>query len=92
MNHKDIFLPLQSLLMECSILGVAPCLLLTLQLFCVDVLAVVMRNAWHCWFHWNLQLLSGVLVNRVNFFNFVVRNIVNFPLHTCSLYYERIWP
>ena len=29
-------------------------------------------NAWHCWFHWKLQLHSGVLKNGVKLFNFVL--------------------
>ena len=43
-------------------------------------------NAWHCWFHWNICLLSGVLNTGVKLFNFVGKNIVTFLLLTCSLY------
>ena len=42
-------------------------------------------NAWQCWSHWHLQLLSGVPISGVKFFNFVGRNIVSVPLLKCSL-------
>ena len=56
--------------------------------FCVGVLAVATRtrNTWHHWFHWHLQLLSGVLNIGVKF-DFVSLHIVIFLLQVCSLYF-----
>ena len=49
--------------------------------FCFCVLSVGMRF----WFHWNFQLLCGVLYDGVNSFNFVRRFFVNCVLMACSL-------
>ena len=58
--------------------------------FSVGVLAVGVRTcvcAWHCWFHWNLQLLSQRSDSWRQILQLRREEYHEFPLLTCSLYF-----
>ena len=50
----------------------------------------ILDHGWHCWFHWNIRVLSGVMNDAVKFFNFVGKNIVIFHL-AAVLSFVNIW-